>query len=73
VALAKGVHPRIELRDMSGAQPYLDMGVKHFCVGWDVTVLRAWWQEQGAGMRGLLGSKPAAGKPVPPGETSGYR
>lgn len=62
-ALKKGLHPRIELRDMSGAAPYLEMGVRHFCVGWDVTVLRAWWQEQGAGMRDILSGKAGGAKP----------
>jgi 2-keto-3-deoxy-L-rhamnonate aldolase RhmA len=59
-ALKKGIHPRVELRDPSQAQRYLDMGVKHFCIGWDVTILHAWWSEKGAEMRGLLdGKKPA--------------
>lgn len=58
-ALAKGIAPRVELRDPAAAQRYLDMGVKHFCIGWDVTILNAWWSEKGAEMRGLLeGKKP---------------
>lgn len=35
----KGLHPRIELGDINQAAPYLKMGVKHFCIGWDVRVL----------------------------------
>jgi 4-hydroxy-2-oxoheptanedioate aldolase len=59
-ALKKGIHPRVELRDPAQAQRYLDMGVKHFCIGWDVTILNAWWSEKGAEMRGKLeGKKPA--------------
>ena len=30
--------PRAELRDREGAERYLDMGVKHFCVGTDVRI-----------------------------------
>src|SRR5690242_15860442 len=30
-ALKKGLHPRVELADIKGAAPYLEMGVKHFC------------------------------------------
>jgi len=59
-ALKKGIHPRVELRDPSQAQRYLEMGVKHFCIGWDVTILHAWWSEKGGEMRGMLtGKKPA--------------
>jgi len=61
-ALAKGLHPRIELADISQAAPYLEMGVKHFCIGLDVRVLYSWWQTNGEGMRKLLskGEKVAA-------------
>ena len=31
-----GVAPRVELMDFKDAGPYLKMGVKHFCIGWDV-------------------------------------
>lgn len=53
-ALKKGLHPRIELQDIAAAEPYIEMGVKHFCIGWDVRILRDWWQTQGAGMRAML-------------------
>jgi 4-hydroxy-2-oxoheptanedioate aldolase len=32
-ALKMGKHPRVELADISGAKPYLEIGVKHFCIG----------------------------------------
>jgi 2-keto-3-deoxy-L-rhamnonate aldolase RhmA len=54
LALKKGLHPRVELRDPSAAAKYLEMGVKHFCIGWDVRILADWWDEKGAAMRGLL-------------------
>ena len=56
-ALKKGLHPRIELRDPSQADKYLKMGVKHFCIGWDVRILADWWDTKGAEMRGLLEGK----------------
>jgi 4-hydroxy-2-oxoheptanedioate aldolase len=59
-ALKKGLHPRVELRDPSQAAKYLDMGVKHYCIGWDVRILADWWDTKGAEMRGLLGGAPTA-------------
>lgn len=62
-ALAKGLHPRVELRDPKLAAPYLEMGVKHFCIGWDVRAVYDWWHENGQVMRSMLNdgaSKPTA-------------
>jgi len=66
-ALKKGLHPRVELRDPSQALRYLEMGVKHFCIGWDVRILADWWDTKGAEMRKLLRTKPKkpAAKPAP--------
>jgi len=58
-ALAKGLHPRVELRDPGQAEKYLKMGVKHFCIGWDVRILADWWDTKGAEMRGMLGAETA--------------
>jgi 4-hydroxy-2-oxoheptanedioate aldolase len=57
LALKKGLHPRIELGDISMAAPYLEMGVKHFCIGWDVSILSNWWRDNGTAMRKTLGEK----------------
>jgi 4-hydroxy-2-oxoheptanedioate aldolase len=57
MALKKGLHPRVELRDPSQADKYLRMGVKHFCIGWDVRILADWWDTKGAEMRGMLDGK----------------
>ncbi|MBL8587874.1 MAG: hypothetical protein JNK46_05040, partial [Methylobacteriaceae bacterium] len=59
-ALAQGVAPRVELFDAADAPRYIEMGVKHFCIGWDVTILKAWWQAHGAKMRAQLGGEAAA-------------
>ena len=70
-ALKKGLHPRVELRDPSQAAKYLDMGVKHYCIGWDVRILADWWDTKGAEMRGLLGG--ASGTPTKgPGKQGNY-
>jgi len=53
-ALKVGLHPRVELGDITQAAPYLEMGVKHFCIGWDVRILYDWWRTKGEGMRALL-------------------
>ncbi len=54
-ALKRGLAPRVELFDAADAPRYVEMGVKHFCIGWDVTILKAWWQAHGARMREQLG------------------
>ncbi len=51
-----GIPARVELRDAaSGAEKYLEMGIRHFCIGWDVSVLANWFNENGKAMRQLLG------------------
>jgi len=58
-ALKMGLHPRVELGDINQAAPYIEMGVKHFCIGWDVRILHDWWRVNGDGMRTMLtGDKP---------------
>jgi 4-hydroxy-2-oxoheptanedioate aldolase len=59
-AMAKGLHPRVELGDPAQAARYLEMGVRHFCIGWDVSILQAWWLSQGRAMNGLLDGAAAA-------------
>lgn len=65
-ALKMGKNPRVELRDPGQAAKYLDMGVQHFCIGWDVRILADWWDTKGAEMRGMVEgkAKPAAAKPA---------
>jgi 2-keto-3-deoxy-L-rhamnonate aldolase RhmA len=74
-AQRRGIPARAEIRDASGAQRYLDMGVRHFCVGWDVRILHDWFTEQGKEMHSLLsgdmnGQLPAEPKSAP--ARSGY-
>jgi 4-hydroxy-2-oxoheptanedioate aldolase len=37
-ALRLGVATRVEIDTPEQARPYLDMGVRHFCMGWDVGI-----------------------------------
>ena len=36
------------------AKPYLDMGVRHFCIGTDITLIYDWMKTNGDKMRKLL-------------------
>jgi 2-keto-3-deoxy-L-rhamnonate aldolase RhmA len=57
LALKKRVAPRVEISGFEQAKAYYDMGVRHFCIGWDVGVMYAWCRQQGKGMKELLGGK----------------
>jgi 4-hydroxy-2-oxoheptanedioate aldolase len=59
-ALRLGIHPRIEIAEPDQAAEYIAMGVKHFCIGWDVGILSAFWKTRGAVMQDLLSSAPVA-------------
>jgi 4-hydroxy-2-oxoheptanedioate aldolase len=54
-ALKKGIVPRAEIGKPEDAKSYLDMGVKHFCIGWDVSILFNWYKEAGQALRKILG------------------
>ena len=47
MALEAGVQPRIELGSLEQAQPWMDLGVKHFCVGWDLGTVFGYCKRQG--------------------------
>ena len=51
-----GVTPRIEIRSVGQAQRYVDLGVRHFCVGWDRFILQSAFANIGEGMQKLLSS-----------------
>jgi 2-keto-3-deoxy-L-rhamnonate aldolase RhmA len=53
-ALKKGIHPRAEISEPSEASRYVEMGVKHFCIGWDVDILHGYWRTRGQAMQDLL-------------------
>lgn len=53
-ALRLGIAPRAEIQHPNQAQPYLDMGVRHFCLGTDVRTLFNYWKEQGGAVKEIL-------------------
>ena len=53
-ALKRGIAPRIEIDTPDEAKKYLDLGVKHFCIGWDVIAIVSWARSIGEGMRKVL-------------------
>lgn len=55
-ALRLGKNPRVELTSAAGFERYLEMGVRHFCVGTDVSILMEWFATNGAEMRRILGA-----------------
>jgi 2-keto-3-deoxy-L-rhamnonate aldolase RhmA len=54
-ALKKGIAPRVELSDFRDPDSYLKMGVKHFCIGWDVDIIYQYCKEQGAAFAKAMG------------------
>jgi 2-keto-3-deoxy-L-rhamnonate aldolase RhmA len=58
-ALKMGIAPRAEIAHPGEARRYLEMGVKHFCIGTDMCILFDWFKANGAEMKKLLGSGPA--------------
>lgn len=56
VALKHGVQPRCEIPSVKAAQYYIDLGVRHFCLGDQFAVLRQFWTGEGAKMRGVADS-----------------
>ena len=52
--LKMGVPPRVELNSADDAKYYLDIGVRHFCIGTDLRVFFSWMMEHGEKMRKSL-------------------
>ena len=50
-ALKMGIPPRAEINTADQAKYYLDLGVRHFCIGTDINILHGWWQTQGDALR----------------------
>src|SRR5207237_9015401 len=53
-ATSMGVPPRCEINSVDQAKYYLDMGVRHFCIGTDIGVWYQWCAQQGEAMRRAL-------------------
>jgi 2-keto-3-deoxy-L-rhamnonate aldolase RhmA len=63
-SLKMGIAPRAEIAHPGEAGKYLEMGVKHFCVGTDMCILFDWFRDRGAEMKKLLGSNGSASASV---------
>lgn len=52
-SLEYGIHPRIEIGKPEQAKRYIDLGVRHFCMGWDRFIYEENLVKIGEGMRKL--------------------
>jgi 4-hydroxy-2-oxoheptanedioate aldolase len=53
-ALKAGIPPRVEINHPDQAEYYLDLGVRHFNLGVDLSILFDWWKTNGKVMRDLI-------------------
>ena len=53
-ALKMGVQPRAELTEASEAEYYIKLGVKHFCMAADTTILSRYYAAEGGAMREIF-------------------
>ena len=54
-AFKMGIAPRVEIDDYKDAAPYIEMGVKHYCIGTDLAVIHDYCRDQGASLARALG------------------
>ena len=50
-AMSMGVQPRAEISSPDDAKEYLDMGVRHFNMAVDISILSSFWQKNGEALR----------------------
>jgi 4-hydroxy-2-oxoheptanedioate aldolase len=53
-ALKMGVPPRAEIASVDQAKYYLDLGVRHFNIGTDLSILYNWWKTNGDELRKIV-------------------
>ncbi len=53
-SIEHGVPPRIEIAEPEQTKRYIDLGVRHFCIGWDRFIYQAGLARIGEGMRKLV-------------------
>ncbi len=54
VALAHSVQPRCEINAPEDAQYYIDLGVRHFCLGDELRNNMIYWSRQGGALRSIV-------------------
>jgi len=55
-ALKMNVPPRAEIGSPEQAKYYLELGVKHFNIGTDLSILHNWWKVNGDNLRKIVGN-----------------
>ena len=55
-AIRMGIHPRAEISSPEQASRFLDMGVRHFNLNVDISILFSWWKSKGGELRKLVGN-----------------
>jgi 4-hydroxy-2-oxoheptanedioate aldolase len=53
-ALRMGVPARAEIGSVDQARYYMDLGVRHFCLGTDLSILYEWWKTNGDALRKVV-------------------
>ena len=53
-SIEHGVPPRIEIAEPEQAKSYIDMGVRHFCIGWDRFIYQSALDRIGNGIRKVV-------------------
>ncbi|UCF93303.1 MAG: hypothetical protein JSW39_03845 [Desulfobacterales bacterium] len=53
-ALKMGVAARAEIDSVDQAKYYLDLGVRHFCIGTELSILFQWWKQNGDNLRKVI-------------------
>ena len=54
-ALRMNVPARAEIGSPEQAKYYLDLGVRHFNIGTDLSILYNWWRTNGDNLRNIVG------------------
>ena len=49
-----GIQPRAEIGQPEDAERYLEMGVKHFSIGTDFSILYQWFKSNGEELRKIV-------------------
>lgn len=55
-AIKMGIPPRAEIGSPDQAEYFLEMGVRHFCIGTDISILYQWWKDNGATLKSMVES-----------------
>jgi len=54
--VAAGIPPRAEISEPEEALPYLEMGVRHFCIGTDTVIVHDWLEDRGTRLADIVGA-----------------